>query len=442
MRQGIWALVATPLALAASGPAAHAAGFALKEQSAAAQGNAFAGATAGAEDVSYMFFNPAALGRLEGSQALATASLIIPNSELTDADGTTVLGAPIGGTATLEDIGLSEVVPAFYVMTTPVEPIRFGLGINVPFGLETDYPDGWVGRYHATNSRLRSVNINPSVALPLSLNGGMRATFGAGLQAQYIEADLSNAIDLDTISQAGGGPPVPLDGRVQVKGDDWGFGFTAGVLWEFSPSTRLGVAYRSGLDQTLRGDADFTLPAAVGGAFGPLFTDTDASAQVTLPDTASIGFYTDVGHGWAVMGDVAWTNWSTFDDLTVEFDNPDQPDSTTTENWHDSLFLALGASYRPRDDLILRLGVAHDQTPIEATYRTPRIPGNDRYWGSVGLTWNPLDAIGLDLAYTYIYIEDSEVRLTAAGENQLRGSLNASYENDIHLLTIAAKVRF
>ena len=441
MRQRLWAIIATPLIVVASGPAAHAAGFALKEQSASAQGNAFAGATAGAEDVSYMFFNPAALGRLEGSQALATASLIIPNSEVTGADGTTVLGAPIAGTTTLEDIGVSEVVPAFYVMTTLIEPVRFGLGVNVPYGLETNYPDGWVGRYHAINSRLRSVNINPTVALPLSFNG-MRATFGAGLQAQYLEADLSNAIDLNTVSQAGGGPPVPVDGRVQVKGDDWGFGFTAGALLEFSPSTRLGVAYRSGLDQTLRGDADFTLPAAVGGAFGPLFTDTDASASVDLPATASIGLYSEVGYGWAVMGDVAWTNWSVFDELTVEFDNPAQPDSTTTENWNDSLFLALGASYQPRDDLTLRLGVAHDQTPIEASFRTPRIPGNDRYWGSIGLTWQPLDAIGLDLAYTYIYVEDSEVRLTAAGENQLRGGLNAAYDNDIHLLSIAAKVRF
>ena len=40
---------------------ANASGFFLREQSVAGMGNAFAGATAGAEDVSYAFFNPAAI---------------------------------------------------------------------------------------------------------------------------------------------------------------------------------------------------------------------------------------------------------------------------------------------------------------------------------------------------------------------------------------------
>ena len=47
---------------------ALASGFNLKEQSAAAQGNAFAGATAGAEDISYSFFNPAGLTRHKGTK--------------------------------------------------------------------------------------------------------------------------------------------------------------------------------------------------------------------------------------------------------------------------------------------------------------------------------------------------------------------------------------
>ena len=51
---------------------AFASGFNLKEQSAAAQGNAFAGATAGAEDITYSYFNPAGLTRHSGTKMAAS----------------------------------------------------------------------------------------------------------------------------------------------------------------------------------------------------------------------------------------------------------------------------------------------------------------------------------------------------------------------------------
>ena len=73
------------------------AGFAIKEQSSTAQGNAFAGATAGADDISYMFFNPAGLTRHEESQVLGAQSYIIPNSRAKDAEGT--VNQAVGGGA-------------------------------------------------------------------------------------------------------------------------------------------------------------------------------------------------------------------------------------------------------------------------------------------------------------------------------------------------------
>lgn len=59
---------------------ASASGFYLKEQSAAAQGNAYAGASAGAEDISYSYFNPAGLTRHKGTQIELGGTWISPNS--------------------------------------------------------------------------------------------------------------------------------------------------------------------------------------------------------------------------------------------------------------------------------------------------------------------------------------------------------------------------
>src|SRR5512144_3348827 len=68
---------------------AHASGYALREQSASALGNAFAGATAGAADLSYMYFNPAALTRQSGTQVTPVVSAILPRLKMRDVDGRT-----------------------------------------------------------------------------------------------------------------------------------------------------------------------------------------------------------------------------------------------------------------------------------------------------------------------------------------------------------------
>ena len=409
---------------------ASAAGFALKEQSSSAQGNSFAGATAGAEDVTYMFFNPAGLTRFDENQAALVVSYILPQAELQGASGRDLAGAPVTGTTT-GDAGDGAIVPASYLLWSLSPDLKLGLGVNAPFGLKTEYDAGWVGRYHATESELKTININPNVAYRLN----ERISVGAGLQFQYVEATLGQAIDINTIS----GGAVPADGSVEVTGDDWGYGFNLGVLFELSESTRIGAAYRSKINSTLKGTGDFTLPlGATPAAFGGAFADTGATAKFTSPDTASVGVYHDLSPELAVMAEAAWTGWSSFDVLRVQFDNPVQPDSVTIEDWDDSWFFALGATWRPSEQLALRGGIAYDQTPIPDATRTPRIPGNDRTWVSIGLGYAVTPGFSLDAGYTHIFVDDSAVALNQGGSLEL----NANYENSVDILTVQAVLKF
>ncbi len=410
---------------------ASAAGFALKEQSSSAQGNSFAGATAGAEDVTYMFFNPAGLTRLDDEhQAALVVSYILPQAELQGASGRDLAGAPVTGTTT-GDAGEGAIVPAAYFLWSLSPDLKLGLGVNAPFGLKTEYDTGWVGRYHATESELKTININPNVAYRLN----ERISVGAGLQIQYVEATLSQAIDINTIS----GGAVPADGSVEVTGDDWGYGFNLGVLFELSESTRIGAAYRSKISSTLKGTGDFTLPGGATPAdFLGAFADTGVSAKFTSPDTASVGVYHDLSPELAVMAEAAWTGWSSFDVLRVQFDNPVQPDSVTIEDWDDSWFFALGATWRPNEQLALRGGIAYDQTPIPDATRTPRIPGNDRTWVSLGLGYEVTPGFSLDAGYTHIFVDDSAVTLNQGGSLEL----NASYENSVDIVTVQAVLKF
>jgi long-chain fatty acid transport protein len=430
------------------GSSARASGFAIKEQSTTALGNAFAGSTAGAEDISYMFFNPAVLTRHDGMQAAVSGSLIIPQAEFENGSASRSAGpfnlGPIAGNRGKSDIGQDAFVPATYGSFQLTDDLHVGLGVNAPFGLVTDNDANWIGRYHAVTSELATININPAVAyeaLPW-------LSVGAGFRAQYIDARLTNAVDMGAIFLGAGGAGT-ADGFAELEGDDWGYGYNFGVLIHPTDDFRVGLAYRSQISHELEGDVNFDVPAAVAGAAAAtgLFANTGVTAKVVTPASLSIGAHLDLNEQWAIMGEFEWTEWSEFQELRIRFDNPVQPDSVTPENWNDSVFLAAGVSFRPTEDLTLRTGVAYDESPIPDAFRTPRIPGNDRYWIAFGAGWEPFDWLSLDAGYTHIFVEDGDVNLTSnladpTDPNRFRGNLSGTFENSIDIVTVQGTVRF
>ncbi len=429
---------------AASG--AHAAGFAIKEQSPTAQGAAFAGATAEAADVSYMFFNPAALSQQSGTQGMASASFIAPRSRPEDASGQTVTGDPTGNLAGGDDISEDAVAPAFYGMTSVTERLKVGVGLNAPFGFTTDYDDGWAGRYHALKSEVRTININPAVSYE-PIDG---VAVAAGMQAQYVDAELTNAIDIGTITSLPRNnvprtAPTQNDGLAEVEGDDWAFGFNLGVLIEPREGTRIGAAYRSDIEHELTGRADFSSDDQIAQQIiqnSNQFNDTGATADLTTPDMLSFGVYQDVTDRIALMGEFQYTMWSDFDELRIQFDNPNQGDSVTNEDWDDSWFAAIGAKFDATENLALRTGVAYDESPIPDNTRTPRIPGANRTWLSIGADYSPTSWFAIQASYTHIFVEESTVDLAATGNNATRGSLNVDYQNSVDIGSVSAVLRF
>ena len=438
---------ATSLAILITAQQALGAGYAIREQSATAQTSAFAGATAAAKDASYMFFNPAALALQKGNQGHLSLSYILPESKFRDGDASIAGGAvAIAGGDNSGDIGEDALVPAFYVSTALTDEMTFGLGITAPFGLTTENDDGWIGRYHALDSELLTVNINPAIAVKPT----DQFAFGMGVQVQYIDTELTNAVDFGTIGAAQGVPgavPTAQDGEAKLTADDWAVGFNLGALYMPSESTRFGLAFRSEIDHKAEGDADFRnddagIGAALNGA--GLFLDTDASAEVTTPATISAGVYHEYANGLELMAEIAWTDWSTFEELRVEFDNPAQPDNVTTEDWKDSFFFAVGARYELTETFALSGGVAYDQSPIPESTRTPRVPGSDRTWLAFGGDYQVTDDISLNASYTHIFMKDGDIDLTTDGtdENAFRGNLSGSYENEIDIFTISGTIRF
>lgn len=385
--------------LASCACTAHGAGFALIEQSASGLGNAYAGAAAVAEDASTIFFNPAGMALLPDSQLAVAGHLIKPTIEFSGSV-TPDVGGSQGG-----DAGRWALVPSTYFAHRLSPTLHAGLGINAPFGLKTQYDDDWIGRFQAIKSEAKALNINPSIAWKLSDD----LAIGAGLNLQRMEATLTNRLS-----------PLAQTSFAQIEASDYGWGYNFGLLLNAGGNTRLGLAYRSGVDYTLEGSIkvkDFALLSN-----GPI------KAVMNLPATASLSLFHRLSPKFLVLADATWTEWSAFDRLTITYANGTLI-SSTPENWKNIMRYSLGATWRLNDRLSLRGGLAYEHAPISDTFRTPRIPDGNRTWLAVGGQYRLTRQGSVDLGYAHLFFDDPKLEKTGAGT-----TLNGSYSSAVDIL--------
>lgn len=416
---------------------ALASGFALKEQSASGQGASFAGITAGANgDASAMFYNPATLGILEGNQSVGVLSGIFPESRVEGASATRASrlgGAPISGNASPGDIGRDAPVAAGYGSYAVTPDLTLGVSLTAPWGLATVYPKDWIGRYHARHSSLLTVNLQPTAAYKLSPS----LTLGAGVQMQYARARLTQFVDFGGIL----GAPGTRDGYGDIRGDDFGFGATAGVLYEPMRGTRFGLSFRSAVHHELKGKGSFSnVPAPLAASFAT----SDVTAKLVTPEILSFGAYHEIDSRWAVMGDLQWTNWSRYRESRVDYANPLRPDTVTEQQFHDTWFASVGAAYKWSDGLTLRAGIGYDEGAAPDEHRGPRLPDTDRYWLSAGVGFSLFDHVRTDVGYSLVLGRKARINLTddLTGPEAFRGNLSASYDAHVHVIAIQNKLSF
>jgi len=411
-----------------------ASGFAIIENSASGMGQAFAGAAAVAEDPSTIYFNPAGMMYLEGRQMTTGLHIIDSNADFKD-KGSTDLSA-LGPLSTTRggdggNAGDTFFVPNFYYVSDFGDKYKFGLGVNAPFGLGTEYDSDWMGRYASTSSEVKSLNINPSVAF----RANDKLSIGIGMNAQYMEATLESRIYQVPVGYS--------DGKAKITGDSWALGFNGGLIYEVTPATRLGIHYRSDVIHTLEGEAKFkNLSPAV--SANPSLANQDAEADIDAPSTFSISMTHQLNDKLTLLGDVTHTKWSNFEELRVVGDNGAVV-SMVEEKWDDSYRIALGMKYQYNNQWIFRSGVAHDETPIDDDYRTSRIPGDDRTWLSFGASYSPSRQLTIDVGYSHLWVDDAKIDedyslLTPA--TGISGRLKGKYEADVNILSAQATWKF
>jgi long-chain fatty acid transport protein len=423
----------------------YASGFQIREQSALGQGSSYAGIAAGIEDSNAIIFNGASATLYDGNVFSMSTSLIDFSGDFDSENASTILGGSIEGSETFKH-GTS-IVPAISAVYRWNDRVYFGVSMSSPWGLKTDYDDTWVGRYYAIQSELRSINVNPLIAIKVH----DKFSYSVGFQAQYLEVEIDNAIDFGTLGNLSlipGAVPanVSQDGFVNVQGDDWGFGWTAGFLLEPSSNTRIGLSYRSKISHQLKGRADFRLDefgiganlTAVSGAF----VNTDSNSRIETPELISLGMRHDINKAWSVTTELDFTRWSRLDQLVVQFDNPSQSNNITNLQWDNTWFGSIGIEYRHNDRLQLRTGIAYEEGASPNQFRSPRVPDADRYWFSMGASYAINKQVKIHGAYSFLTFDDTSLALSASSlPNVIRGNLAGEYDNQANILALGISIR-
>lgn len=435
----------------ALGPAtASAAGFQLLEQGAKGQGTSFSGTATNWQDPATAYWNPAGMAR-HTERSIAVVGSVVDvkfdfeddGSSLVDTGGLPFNDVPGASAEETTDAGETAFVPNLYY----VQPLRgdwtFGFAINAPYGLESDYDPEWVGRYHAINSELVTINLNPSIAYRLSDS----VSVGAGINVQYAEATLTSRVDPTAASGGAfgtrGDPDDDTD--AEIEGDNWGAGINFGVLADITPRTRMGIAYRGHVTHSVDADASFnhrnsnfeTLFAEPNN----VFVDTDAAATLDMPETLTVSVARDSTRlqDVTIMSDITWTRWSRLDELKIEFDS-DQSDSVEELEFKNTMRVTLGATWDVTPAWQLRTGIAYDESPTrDSASRSPRIPDNDRRWLSFGVGYSaPGSDFEVDAGYSRLFISDTRIERTNAFDDELRGD----YESSVDIVAVQGSWRF
>jgi long-chain fatty acid transport protein len=422
-------------ALAAAAGTAGASGFQLMEQNASGLGNAYAGQAASAQDASTVFFNPAGLTKIPGRSAVGVLNVIKPQAEFVNTGSTLApLQPSLGGNG--GDGGDWAFVPNAYASWQVNPQLFLGFGMGTIYGLKTDYDAGWVGRFYALKSDLKTVNVNPTIAYKMSDT----LSIGAGVNYQFAKATLTNSVNYSAAAfgaggaaalAAAGGPGV--EGEAKVKGDDGAWGWNVGVLFDVTPATRIGASYRSGVDFRIEGDATFANRPAVLAAGIP---DGPVYADITFPAIASFAIFHRLNPKWDLLADASWTQWSKLQALDI-YRSSGVRLSTTPLNWKNSWRFGVGANYHHNAQWTLRFGAAYDETPVPDADRTPRIPDQDRTWLAIGAQFRWSKQLAMDVGYAHLFMRDASVNLcnaaqaaanpaACAGKNNLVGTYDDS----------------
>lgn len=389
-----------------SAAGASAAAFQLAEISTSGLGMAYAGNAAVADNASVVATNPALMTKFKQVEISAGGIYVDANVDVEGSFNGRAIPSSATGNANAKDIIPSAIVPNLYVVAPISERFAVGGGVNVNYGLKSEFEKTYSAGVLAGKTELSAVNYNFSSAYDL----GYGFSFGAGLNAVHAKATLERHFGALN-------PMAPTATASRLKGDKWGFGWNVGLSYDINENNRLGVAYHSPVDLRFKGKYVGTQSANV---------EIPGRLNLELPAYWEISGYHKLTEKLAVQYSYKKTHWNSFQELRAT-DSNGRVLLQKDEKFNNNSRIALGMSYDVIEALTLRAGIAYDESASVA-HPSISIPDTDRTWYTLGATYRFTPNLSVDLAYAHLRgskntFTESQVT-SAVGEFKVKSTAN------------------
>jgi long-chain fatty acid transport protein len=415
---------------------AFAGGLFLGDQSATDSGVSNAGSVANPENASTIFFNPAGMSRLSGTNLSFGAILFEIDAVGRDSQtsATRANGDPVAGDGGGDHVE-TFVVPNAYLTHEVNDWLDVGLGVYVPYGLGFDYGNAFAGRFIADETELVSYGVSASFAV----DSGEGFSLGGGINVLYADAEQRNPVDFSGVEARFSLPRGTLsEGRAKLEGDDVALEFTIGLLWEATPETSLGLSARTGTEFDLKGTGtidNFPTLSTSG------LTQTTVSEQIKVPITIPKGLSFGLAHQWSdalqLLAGATWTKWSDASAMSVLSREKvpvafpaEQPSEEQVPSWKDTWQWRVGAVWQVTSTWALKAGYLFDESPVTIRTRSPLTPFDDFHQVSLGAQIRDLAGDWtVDLFVARVFYEgDISIDYTATDPAQGQASFNSEYD--------------
>ncbi len=354
-----------------------------QDPAAIARGNAF---VATADNPSAIYYNPAGITQLKGHNAQVGALAYM--NIYADYQSPS-------GNRTENDTEIIPVPQLHYSFTPEGSFYSLGLGVYSPFGLSMKWPDDSPFATRGIEGKLTYITVNPVLALRLHPT----LSIAAGPTFNHSELELRQAVGM-----------VAGD-RFKFKGDNFGYGFNVGLLWQPYEEWSFGLTYKSKVSVDHEGTASITPAPPFPGSFS-------SSAPLDFPQIITGGISFRPTKDWNIEFDVDWTDWSSVEDLVVT------GASTTTLDWHPSFFYEFGVTRNLSGGYYASAGYFYSQESTSERYFLPTVPDTDLHVGSIGVGYK-------GARWTWA----AAVQLIAGGWRKIDNNVNPSVNGKYKLLT-------
>ena len=384
-------VLATAMLFAAGG--ASAAAFQLSEVSTSGLGRAYAGEAAIADNASVVATNPALMSLFKTNQFSVGGVYVDSKINMNGNTGITALGRNVGARLPSASTNLHQknvvpgsLVPNMYFVAPVNDKVAIGAGMNVNFGLKSEYDNKYNGGVFGGTTDLTALNLN--------LSGSYRITegfsAGLGLNAIYAQAKIERRAGVLANFM-----PVKEDTILTQLQDKaaWAFAWNAGVMYQFNENHRIGLAYHSKVDVDFTDHTATSLQAHRIGQEGGL--------KLNLPDYLEFSGFHQLTEKFAMHYSYKYSHWSRLKNLYASYHSDGREAFHKKMYYRNSSRIALGGTYNVDDKLTLRAGIAYDQAAA-TEHASAAIPDTDRTWYSVGATYKFTPNLSVDLGYAYL----------------------------------------